>query len=648
MGRAITKEEGIKGNASCSKRRVRTACLAAALAVVALLSLTVAAPRAWALTDSSGDFEYTIASDGTATIAKYKGSDASVKVPSTIGKLEVAKIGMNAFYGCKTISSVSLPASVKYVGESAFEDCSALRSVSFSEGLEKIGAFAFYRCGALTSVSLPDSLSVILGGAFQSCTSLAQVDFGTGLTTLEGATFKDCTVLRSVVLPDSLVTLGASTFSGCTALSSCTLGKNVSAVSTYAFYQCKSLKSIALPVSVKSIGDYAFEHCDALRSIGFSEGLSTIGFYSFDDCDSLTRVDLPNSVAHIGQGAFAGCAALSDVTFGNKLLSLDGATFDGCKSLRSVSLPDSLTTIAPSTFRGCTSLKSCTLGSNVTTIGTYAFYQCESLTSLKIPASCTSINDYAFDHCTSLRSLTIPASVVHIGNGAFFSLPAGSTLHVATNDQYTLLNGNSAYLHPTRTTVVLGSGSDESVFTDVPSKHWAKNYINQVNELGLMTGKGEGIFAPDEPLTRGMVVTILWRASGEPAASTSAGFIDVPANEWYAKAVDWAYEQGIIAGVGNGRFAPEVSVEREQLAKMIAGWARISGADMSASTSALHRCVDWRSVSPWAVDYLAWTSDRGILAGKQIDGIYYMDPQGHATRAEMAKVILTALNVVNA
>ena len=158
------------------------------------------------------------------------------------------------------------------------------------------------------------------------------------------------------------------------------------------------------------------------------------------------------------------------------------------------------------------------------------------------------------------------------------------------------------------------------------ARHWAQPYVCAVTEQGLMNGVGNDCFDPEGTLNRAMLATILWRASGSPAAD-GGSFSDVPAGQWYSTAVSWAQQSGIVQGVGENRFAPMDSITREQLAVML--W-RASG-----STQSLAAFPDAGTCSDWARTALAWAVERGILNG--MDG--RLAPGGTATRAQAAAML---------
>lgn len=175
-----------------------------------------------------------------------------------------------------------------------------------------------------------------------------------------------------------------------------------------------------------------------------------------------------------------------------------------------------------------------------------------------------------------------------------------------------------------------------SQFVDV-SGHWAASYIAKAVELGLFSGTSTTTFSPDAKMTRGMIAAVLYRMSGE-TFNGSANFGDVAANAYYNNAVAWGAEKGIIAGVGNGMFAPDSEITREQMAVLIYKYAQYKG--LETGTASLN-FTDNASISSWASEAVAYCVNAGIISGRT-DGSF--DPQGTATRAEVASILVRFLD----
>lgn len=169
-------------------------------------------------------------------------------------------------------------------------------------------------------------------------------------------------------------------------------------------------------------------------------------------------------------------------------------------------------------------------------------------------------------------------------------------------------------------------------------EHWAIDYINYVKDNGLMVGVSNTSFAPNYPMTRAMFATVLSRLSGESMTGYINPFTDVPNGTWYTDAIAWAADKGIVSGMGNGTFAPDENVTREQAAVMIANFLQYY--HMAASNEVLVQFSDQDSISNWAMHPVTIVVNKGIMNGMG-DGSF--QPQGTATRAQAA-TILTKLH----
>ena len=332
------------------------------LAVLMIASLLPATALAVDIVDSGtcgakgSNLTWTLDSEGVLTISGsgdmhgYGSSDAPwygsrSRVKSAVIAEGVTSIGESAFENCRSLTSVTIPNSVTSIGWSAFFYCKSLTSVTIPDSVTSIGDSAFASCTSLTSVTIPDSVTSIGGGAFAWCTSLTGIWVTEGnshySSDASGVLFsKDKTTLvqypgafAAYAIPDSVTSIGAGAFGGCT-----------------------SLTSVTIPDSVTSIGQHAFNGCRSLTSVTIPDGVTSIGAYAFSECSSLTSVTIPDSVTSIGGIAFGNCKSLTSVTIPDSVTSIGGGAFQGCISLTSVTIPDSVTSIGDGAFASCTSL----------------------------------------------------------------------------------------------------------------------------------------------------------------------------------------------------------------------------------------------------------------------------------------------------
>ncbi|MCI8539361.1 MAG: hypothetical protein HFF18_12000 [Oscillospiraceae bacterium] len=172
-------------------------------------------------------------------------------------------------------------------------------------------------------------------------------------------------------------------------------------------------------------------------------------------------------------------------------------------------------------------------------------------------------------------------------------------------------------------------------FADVKSTDWYRDAVAYVHSKGMMNGTTETDFAPQTSLSRGMIVTILHRLENTPVAEAVA-FVDVPADKYYAEAVAWAHQNGVVTGVSATHFLPEQDASREQLAVILYRYAQLKGYDTTARAN-LSGFTDAPSVSGYAVEAMQWAVAVGLIKGKTETTLV---PSGSATRAEVAAILM--------
>lgn len=244
--------------------------LSVLLSFVMLFSITTMADfSAYALT--SGDWQYSVIIGGGVSITGYKGSETELVIPSKLG---------------------SLSATVKSIGENAFKDNTAIKSVIIPDTVTSIGKSAFSGCTQIESIVIPDSVTEIGQSAFSVCTQLS-----------------------SMVLPDTIESISTSMFNSCSSLKTITLPSNLKTIGSSAFMGCESLSYIDIPASVSNIEMVAFVGCTSLTSIVIPESLTTIKAGVFSGCWKLKSVFIPNTLKSIEVAAFAESNSLTDVYF---------------------------------------------------------------------------------------------------------------------------------------------------------------------------------------------------------------------------------------------------------------------------------------------------------------------------------------------
>ena len=337
---------------------------------------------AGAETETYGDFQYRVNSDNTVDINKYVGNAEKVDIPAKIDGKSVTSIGYQAFSGCKSITSVTIPSGVTGIDIRAFSGCENLTGITIPDGVTKIGESAFQDCTKLAGVTIPDSVVNIGWGAFGYCKSL-----------------------DSITKPDSVNKIGGCAFMYCESLT------KINVASENKKYS--SEKGVLFNKDKTKLICYPNAKTDKTYSI--PDGVTNISADAFQNCVNLTSVTIPDSVTKIGSGAFMLCSGLTSVTIPDGVTSIEDWSFCECTSLKNVKIPDNVKSIGKYAFCECTSLKNITLPSKLQSIGNYAFAHCTDLIGITIPDSVKSIGDGAIRDCTKIKSITIPDSASDIG-----------------------------------------------------------------------------------------------------------------------------------------------------------------------------------------------------------------------------------------
>ena len=218
-------------------------------------------------------------------------------------------------------------------------------------------------------------------------------------------------------------------------------------------------------------------------------------------------------------------------------------------------------------------------------------------------------------------------------NGKEVSIPAnGKLTGLDRNDEVVVTFAKITDEQPEQP-----SGGTES-FTDVASGAWYATAVDYVYTNGIMSGVSADSFAPDAQLSRAMIAQILY-AMEAPSGSFDGSLQDVPDSAWYAQAVNWAVGEGLISGYGDGMFGPDDGITREQLAAILYRYAQYRGMDVSAQSS-LNDFTDGGTASSWAQEALRWALDNGLLSGT---GNGLLAPQSTATRAQVAMILMRFL-----
>ena len=236
-----------------------------------------------------------------AAAFSYCTSLTEVRLPDTLEEMNAL-----AFTGCSSLRKVYIPASLSRINMivaptnnffGPFEDCTALREVTFGEGITRIPSYLFYKSG-LETITIPETVTTIGGGALRRCTNLTEINLPDSLTTIEGSyAFSENPKLTEITLPQNLETIGERAFSNCTALKTMTIPGGVTTIGTNVFYSCTILESVVLSSGVREIPGNTFAECTKMKSITIPASVITIDSNAFRNLTDLTIYGAANSTA---------------------------------------------------------------------------------------------------------------------------------------------------------------------------------------------------------------------------------------------------------------------------------------------------------------------------------------------------------------
>lgn len=543
----------------------------------------------------------------------------------------VTKIGYSAFAGCTQLTAITLPAGLRELGNEAFKGCTALTGVALPDSLTALGYGVFRDCSALTAAEFPAGIAPVSWSSgssmLRNCTSLRSVKLPKTVSSLGDYFFAGCTALERIVLPDSVTEIGSNLFNGCTALTDVTLSTNLQAIPENTFYGCVSLQKLVAPYAVTKIGKTAFANCTSLTALTLLRNVTEAA------ADALSY---PEQVTVYGvKGTYAETYAAS---VGARFAAID-------RPATAVSLPKSVTVKVWSSVRLLPSLDpvDCTdelvwsssdasvaaVSADGTVTGRKDGSAVITVTAGSVSARC----EVAVGTPAHVHSYTavVTAPTCAVQGYTTYTCSCGEYYY----DDYVPALGHS-YVDGVCTRC--GASRPETRFVDVKLGSWYYNSIVYAVSNGLMNGVGDSKFEPEEGMTRAMLVTVLWRYEGSPKQRPST-FSDVRRGQWYSEAVSWAAKNGIVTGVGDNKFEPDTQITREQIATILYRYAQKKRADTSARGS-LSAFPDNGKVNGWAKTALQWCVGEGLIGGTNENGRVYLDPQGTATRAQVATILM--------
>ena len=503
----------------------------------------------WEMDTATG----TLTVSGTGEMTNYASFERPWKrlnfdVTTLIIEEGVTNVSDCAFLNFQNLTTVKLPSTIKSIGAQSFERCHALVDINLPDSLEELGPGAFEWTG-LKSVTIPPNVTVLSSNLFNVCFDLTEVILHENISVIGSNVFTG-TKVSQLDLPEDLLTLG---------------GVN------------SEIISITLPQSITDIGG-CFNSAHKLEEVILSDNITVLDYYAFNECVSLKAIDLPTSLEEIRDGAFQYCGSLTEVE-----------------------IPDRVTVFGRGVFMGCGSLKSIKFTGRAPLFSPESFIYSEL--DVYYPAGySTWTEDVLQDYGGTINWIPYETDIPEPHEHSF-------------GDWQTLQEPTPTELGWQESLCQCGESKKQPLpktanpFDDVtPGEYYYESVLWAVSQ-SITTGTSDTTFSPNEPCTRGQVVTFLWRAAGSPEPeSLENPFTDVAQSDYFYTAVLWAVEKGITNGMTDTTFTPSDPCTRAQVATFL--W-RSAGEPGAASGE--HSFLDIRQ--DYYYDAVLWAVEQGITQG---------------------------------
>ena len=606
----------------------------------------------------------------------------------------VTAIGDLAFESCKALTAAPIPETVTEIGASAFTGCTALTDVTIPETVTAIDKAAFTGCTALTDVTIPAGVSTIPEDCFRGCTALADIDLPGTVTHVGHNAFTDCAALKDVRCYGAAPAVEpgnseAHSFEPATVTIHYNPAMNwtLDADGKWQGYTVSDKGACTHT-------DYGTTERTVPATCGEAGRVDTI----CSNCGEVVSTrELPPTGAHVwGNGVVT--TAPTETTPGVRTY-----TCTVCDQTRTEAIPATgahdyrfTKNVAPTctdggydlyTCSGCGATERRNLtdaaghkwdGGTVTTaptettpgVRTYTCTVCDQTRTEAIPA--TGAHDYRFTKnvaptctdggydlytcsgcgATERRNLTDAAGHKWDG-GTVTTAPTETTPGVRT---FTCRGCDQ-----TRTEAIPATGA--STCTGGPScpsyglhdvagpDYWAHKGIDYCVRNRLMSGVGAGTFSPDTACTRAQIVKILYNRSGNQTDYSYyyLPFTDVAPGAWYYNAVAWAYYNDVTSGTSATMFTPNAAITRQQLVTFLYRYTVKYAPEFTGNAAPISAFPDAGSVANWAYAAMSWAVGNGLIVGNAHDnGPDYLDPNGSATRAQTATIIMRYCQLIGA
>ena len=629
-----------------------------------------------------GELKKVVIKDGVTNVSNYAlfflPAATQVTLPDS-----VTSIGRYGIAMCSKLTGLSIPKGVTGIGDFGLAG-NGLTAVTLPDGLQSLGRGAFDSCASLTNTTLPTAITAVPGKCFADCTKLLNVKYAGTVTAIGDLAFESCKALTAAPIPETVTEIGASAFTGCTALTDVTIPAGVSTIPEDCFRGCTALADIDLPGTVTHVGYNAFTGCTALKDVRCYGAAPTVEpgnseAHSFEPATVTIHYNPAMNWTLDADGKWQGYTvsdkgACLHTDYGTTERTVPATCGEAgrvdtiCSNCGEVVSTRELPPTGAHDWDGGT----VTTAPTETTPGvrTFTCNVCGDIREEAIPA--TGAHDYQFTKnvaptctdggydlytcsgcgATERRNLTDAAGHKWDG-GTVTTAPTETTPGMRTFTCTVCGQTRTEAIPATGASTCTGGPSCPSYgLRDVAGPdYWAHKGIDYCVRNRLMNGVGAGTFSPSTACTRAQIVKILYNRSGNQADYSYyyLPFTDVAPGAWYYNAVAWAYCNDVTSGTSATTFTPNAAITRQQLVTFLYRYTVKYAPEFTGNAAPISAFPDAGSVANWAYAAMSWAVGNGLIVGNAHDnGLDYLDPNGSATRAQTATIIMRYCQLIGA
>ena len=620
--------------------------------------------------------------------------DSCASLTNTTLPAAITVVPGKCFADCTKLLNVKYAGTVTAIGDLAFESCKALTAAPIPETVTAIGASAFTGCTALTDVTIPAGVSTIPEDCFRGCTALAGIDLPGTVTSVGHNAFTGCTALKDVrcygaapaVEPGNseahsfepaIVTVHynpamnwtldadgkwqgytVSDKGACTHTDYGTTERTVPATCGEAGRVdtiCDNCGEVVSTRELPPTGAHVWGN--GVVTTAPTETTPGVRTYTCTVCGDIREETIPATGAHDYQFTKTVAPTCTDGGY-------DLYTCSGCGATERRNLTDAAghkwdggtVTTAPTETTPGVRTYTCTVCSQTRTEAIHATGAHDYQFTKNVAPTCTDggYDLYTCSGCgaTERRNLTDAAGHKWDG-GTVTTAPTETTPGVRTYTCTVCSQTRTEAIPATGASTCTGGPSCPSYgLHDVAGPgYWAHKGIDYCVRNRLMSGVGAGTFSPDTACTRAQIVKILYNLSGNQTDYSYyyLPFTDVAPGAWYYNAVAWAYCNDVTSGTSATTFTPNAAITRQQLVTFLYRYTVKYAPEFTGNAAPISAFPDAGSVANWAYAAMSWAVGNGLIKGNGHDnGLDYLDPNGSATRAQTATIIMRYCQLIGA